>query len=256
MVRRRAPATRQPAAPPTITSGRPPHPPPQATDVPRPHLPATASRPPRPRRPVAAEPPVPVVPRYARRAPAATSAQPRVGPRVAGRGAGEAAGLPAAPRNVPRRIRPAWLALQQSQRGPAPFADCGWIARLTVAPIVTSLRPDARHHRLTIARFIKACADWRTLRSRPTLARIIAHPADLALGQADEPGRCQGLSERCVQYHCRALEDDGWLAVLDPGTTSEFRPWALHAGEPNLAREWRPTVGHKSSCTPPRPPSG
>jgi hypothetical protein len=155
---------------------------------------------------------------------------------------------------VTRQISTAWAALQQAGRGAAPFADCAWIARLAAAPAVTGLRPDARRHRLAIASFIRACADWRSLRSRPTLARVIAYTAQRGLGQLDDDGHPQGLSERCVQYHLRALEQAGWLAVLEEGTTWEFRPWALHRHDPNLAREWRLTFGDRTSCTPPLPP--
>lgn len=100
------------------------------------------------------------------------------------------------------------------------------------------LRADARRNLLAVARVIGWSADRRTLRSRPTLARIIA---------------ATGLSKRCVQGWCRWLEARGLLEVLEPGATPQHRPSLLrrgHAG--NLAREWRLTVPPvERSCTPP-----
>lgn len=100
------------------------------------------------------------------------------------------------------------------------------------------LRADARRNVLAVARVIGWSADKHTLRSRPTLARII---------------NATGLTRRCVQHWCRWLEARGLLEVLEPGTTPQYRPTLLrrgHAG--NLAREWRLTVPPvEQSCTPP-----
>jgi hypothetical protein len=99
-------------------------------------------------------------------------------------------------------------------------------------------RSDALKNLLMVAWVIGGAANKRTLRSRPTIAQIMA---------------VTGLSKRCVQYHCRWLEEHGLLAVLEPGTTPRFRPGLLargHAG--NLAREWQLTVPPvERSCTPP-----
>jgi hypothetical protein len=55
-----------------------------------------------------------------------------------------------------------------------------------------------------------------------------------------------------VQNWCRWLERRGLLAVLEPGTTAQFRPGILALGTGNLAREWQltPSPGHET-CTPP-----
>lgn len=126
-----------------------------------------------------------------------------------------------APRVASVPVQPAvpqrrWLALAQDA------VDAAW------------LREDARRNVLVIARAIGWAADWRTGRSRPTLARL----TDIS-----------GLSLRTVQRWCRWLEGAGLLVVTEPGSTPEFRPGILHGSGGNLAREWRlvdPTV------TPPR----
>jgi len=87
------------------------------------------------------------------------------------------------------------------------------------------LRSDAHRNLLRIARLIGWSADWRTGRSRPTLARLQA---------------VTGLSRRCVQRWCRWLEIHGLLVVLEPGVTPRFRPGILYRrGGSNLAREWQ-----------------
>src|SRR5579859_464918 len=103
------------------------------------------------------------------------------------------------------------------------------------------LRADARRNLLMVARVIGWSADRRTLRSRPTIGRIMA---------------VTGLAERTVQRWCRWLEARGLLQVLEEGTTPQFRPGLLargHAG--NLAREWRlavpPVWPVEESGTPP-----
>ena len=113
-----------------------------------------------------------------------------------------------------------------------------------------ALREDGRHHRLVIGSFIRSRADWKTLRSKPGYVAIIAHTAELGLGRG---GR--GLSLRCVQEHVRAIEEAGWLAVIEPGTTARFRPGVLHDGAPNLRREWMLTRASAGKCTPPHPPT-
>jgi hypothetical protein len=63
-----------------------------------------------------------------------------------------------------------------------------------------------------------------------------------------------GLSKRCVQRWCRWLEERGLLAVLEPGTTPQFRPAILALGTGNLAREWQLAAAVvERSCTPPLP---
>jgi hypothetical protein len=76
---------------------------------------------------------------------------------------------------------------------------------------------------LKVARAVGWAADWHTLQSRPTIARIMERT---------------GLSERTVQRWCRWLEVRGLLAVLEPGTTPQFSPGVLCTGGRNTAREW------------------
>jgi hypothetical protein len=99
------------------------------------------------------------------------------------------------------------------------------------------LRADARRNVLTIARAVGWSADWHTSRSRPTLARLM---------------EVSGLSLRTVQRWTRWLEHAGLLAVLEPGTTADFRPGVLSRDDPNLAREWLLTArAVDGSGTPP-----
>jgi hypothetical protein len=76
---------------------------------------------------------------------------------------------------------------------------------------------------LAVARAVGWSADWETLRSRPTIARIM---------------ETTGLSRRSVQRWTRWLETRGLLRVVHPGTTARFSPGILRCGEPNEAREW------------------
>ena len=115
-----------------------------------------------------------------------------------------------------RSLRPA----TRGRRWPVPFADCAWQAGFAAYVATSGLRGDAARNRLAIGTFICSRADWRTLRSRPGYAAILAHTAALGLGR-----RGQGLSRRAVQGHVWEIEAAGWLAVIEPGTTARFRPW-------------------------------
>jgi hypothetical protein len=102
------------------------------------------------------------------------------------------------------------------------------------------LRSDAHRNLLRITRLIGWSADWRTGRSRPTLARLMS---------------VSGLSRRCVQNWLRWLEHRGLLVVLEPGVTPRFRPGILYPrGSPNLAREWQLALPVHRTCTPSRIP--
>jgi hypothetical protein len=81
-------------------------------------------------------------------------------------------------------------------------------------------------------------ADWETLRSRPTIARIL---------ETVNRSRSlrQGICKRTVQRWLRWLETRGLLEVLTEGSTPQFRAGILHGEGGNDAREWRlvdPTV--------------
>jgi hypothetical protein len=106
------------------------------------------------------------------------------------------------------------------------FADRRWLDDVRAAIEATGRRVDWRRNRAHVAELIAAHAD-RRLRSRPTMTRLAA---------------ITELDMRTVQLCCRWLERGGWLDVLEPGTTPEFRPGVLAAGSPNLAREWALTV--------------
>jgi hypothetical protein len=123
----------------------------------------------------------------------------------------------------------------QAGRTPAP-SQARWLRLAEDEIDAALLRADARRNVLAIARVIGWSADWRTGRSRPTVARLM---------------EVTGLSRRCVQNWLRWIEQRGLLDVTEPGTTPRFRPGILHrGGSSNLAREWRLVVPVDPSCIP------
>jgi len=120
--------------------------------------------------------------------------------------------------------------------GPVPPTQVRWLRLAEDEIDAALLRADAHRNLLAIARVIGWSADWRTGRSRPTLAKLMG---------------VTGLSRRCVQYWLRWIEERGLLTVLEPGTTPRFRPGILYrAGSSNLAREWRLAAPVDLTCTP------
>jgi hypothetical protein len=77
---------------------------------------------------------------------------------------------------------------------------------------VQAARVDARRNVLTVARLVALYAQWDTLESRPTWARLIAR---------------SGLAERTVARWLQELRVRGWLAHLEHGSTPTTRPMAL-----------------------------
>lgn len=111
-----------------------------------------------------------------------------------------------------------------------------WLEAVRAHPDAATLRADGFGNLVTIAAGIAWVADWRTLRSRPTLARLQA---------------VSGTSETTVQRWTRWLEARGFLELLEPGTTARYRPAILHEDAPNLAREWLVVLPGDVSRTPP-----
>jgi IclR helix-turn-helix domain len=133
------------------------------------------------------------------------------------------------------------LSTRRGNRQPEPFPVIPQARWLRLAEDVIDaawLRADARRNALTIARLIGWAADWRTGRSRPTLARLMER---------------SGLSRSSVKRWCRWLEQRGLLAVTEPGTTPQYRPGILYRADgANLAREWRLALPAGTT----EPPSG
>jgi hypothetical protein len=97
------------------------------------------------------------------------------------------------------------LSLDPAGQGP-------WLRALRRQPWVQAARVDARRNVLTVARLVALYAQWDTLESRPTWARLIAR---------------SGLSERTVARWLQELRVRGWLAHLEHGSTPTTRPMAL-----------------------------
>jgi hypothetical protein len=104
-----------------------------------------------------------------------------------------------------------------------PLTQARWLSLPGAHPDAACLRADAYANMLAVARAVGWSADWETLRSRPTIARIMA---------------VTGLSKRSCQRWCRWLELRGLLRVLEEGTTPQYRPGVLRRGDANLARTW------------------
>jgi hypothetical protein len=109
------------------------------------------------------------------------------------------------------------------RRWPVPFADCAWQSGFAAWVATCGLtRDDARHHRLVIGSFIRARADWKTLRSKPGYETIVAHTAELGLGRRDRRGRGScGPSRRAVRYHVLAIVGTDSRPVLPSLTHPE-----------------------------------
>jgi IclR helix-turn-helix domain len=129
------------------------------------------------------------------------------------------------------------------KRSPGPYlppapSQARWLRLAEDVIDAAWFRADARRNVLTIARLIGWAADWRTGRSRPTLARLMER---------------SGLSRSSVKRWCRWLEQRGLLAVTEPGTTPQYRPGILYRADgSNLAREWQ--LAFPADTT--EPPSG
>ncbi|TYB71129.1 hypothetical protein FXF51_01465 [Nonomuraea sp. PA05] len=89
-----------------------------------------------------------------------------------------------------------------------------WLRILKEAPEVLVLRCDGYANLLRIANLITWAADWSTMCSRPTIARLV---------------EVTGLSESSVKRWVRWLRVRGWLGVVEQGSTVRYRK-GTHAG--------------------------
>ncbi len=101
-----------------------------------------------------------------------------------------------------------------------PAGQGQWLRALRRQDWVQTARVDARRNVMAVARLVALYAQWDTLESRPTWARLIAR---------------SGLSERTVARWLQELRVRGWLAHLEHGSTPNTRPIALAALEGNRA---------------------
>ncbi|SEU46749.1 hypothetical protein [Nonomuraea wenchangensis] len=83
-----------------------------------------------------------------------------------------------------------------------------WLRTLKEDLEVLELRADGYSNLLRVANLIVWAADWSTLCSRPTIARIV----DVT-----------GLARPTVKRWIRWLRDRGWLGVVEQGSTCRFR---------------------------------
>jgi hypothetical protein len=93
-----------------------------------------------------------------------------------------------------------------------PAGQGQWLRALRRQSWVQAARVDARRNVLAVARLVALYAQWDTLESRPTWARLIAR---------------SGLAERTVARWLQELRVRGWLAHLEHGSTPTTRPMAL-----------------------------
>jgi hypothetical protein len=87
-----------------------------------------------------------------------------------------------------------------------------WLSALRRQDWVLDIRADGRANLLAVARLVALHAEWNTLESRPTWARLISR---------------SGLSERTVARWLQELRVRGWLAHLEHGSTPAHRPMVL-----------------------------
>lgn len=108
-----------------------------------------------------------------------------------------------------------------SEIGPAPVVtapSCDpvdqrhWLRALRRQGWVQDIRKDGRGNLLKVAHLVALYAQWDTLESRPTWARLIARSR---------------LAERTVARWLQELRVRGWLVLLERGSTPATRPMAL-----------------------------
>jgi hypothetical protein len=93
-----------------------------------------------------------------------------------------------------------------------PTDQAHWMRALRRQDWVQAVRTDGQTNLIAVARLVALYAQWDTLESRPTWARLISR---------------SGLSERTVARWLQELRVRGWLAHLEHGSTPETRPMAL-----------------------------
>ena len=87
-----------------------------------------------------------------------------------------------------------------------------WVRALRRQSWVQDIRIDGRRNLLTVATLLALYADWRTLESRPTWAKLIER---------------SGVHERTVARWLQELRVRGWLVLLEGGSTPDTRPMTL-----------------------------
>jgi hypothetical protein len=87
-----------------------------------------------------------------------------------------------------------------------------WLSALQRQDWVRDIRADGQANLLAVAELLAWSADWETLESRPTWARLVAR---------------SGLSERTVARWLQELRVRGWLMLLEHGSTPAHRPTVL-----------------------------
>ncbi|MGW4412104.1 hypothetical protein ACWEJ6_49460, partial [Nonomuraea sp. NPDC004702] len=83
-----------------------------------------------------------------------------------------------------------------------------WLDALQENREVLELRRDGRSNLLRVANLIVWGADWSTMCSRPTIARVVA---------------VTGLAKATVKRWVRWLRVRGWLGVVEQGSTCRYR---------------------------------
>ncbi|NUW34812.1 helix-turn-helix domain-containing protein [Nonomuraea sp. SMC257] len=83
-----------------------------------------------------------------------------------------------------------------------------WLRALKEDLEVLDLRVDGYSNLVRIANVICWAADWRTMCSRPTVAKIMERT---------------GLGKATVKRWVRWLRERGWLGVVEEGTTVRYR---------------------------------
>ncbi|MEW1842996.1 hypothetical protein AB0392_34080 [Nonomuraea angiospora] len=102
-----------------------------------------------------------------------------------------------------------------------------WLRTLKETPEALELRCDGYANLTRIANLIAWAADWSTMCSRPTIARLV---------------EVTGLSHATVKRWVRWLRVRGWLGTVEEGTTCQFRKGTaaglLDDGLGNRAAVW------------------
>jgi hypothetical protein len=111
-----------------------------------------------------------------------------------------------------------------------------WLRTLKEDPEVLGLRCDGYSNLMRVANLIVWGADWSTMCSRPTIARIV-----------DVTGLAKGTVKRWVRW----LRHRGWLGVVEQGSTVRYRKGTcaglLDDGLGNRAALWVLAVPRRTS---------
>jgi hypothetical protein len=101
-----------------------------------------------------------------------------------------------------------------------PSGQAQWLQELADQDWVQAIRADGYRNLTTIARTVAFCADWDSLESRPTWAKLMRH---------------SDLERRSVARWLLELRLHGWLELLEHGSTPATRPGSLAHLEGNRA---------------------